>query len=157
MKSAAGHGESMTKRSRKARTIEFVLDGSIALAWYFKDEADPYADAVAASFATARATVPLIWRLEVANALLTGERRQRSTEAQAFKWLAYLRSLPIEVDEETNERAWSEVLGLGRAHRLSAYDAAYLELALRRRLPLATLDNQLKAAAAAVGVSAFAA
>jgi predicted nucleic acid-binding protein len=132
------------------------LDGSIALAWYFKDEADPYADAVAASLTTARAAVPLIWRLEVANALLMGERRQRSTEAQAGKWLAYLRSLPIAVDDETNDRAWSEVLGLARVHRLSAYDAAYLELALRRRLPLATLDNQLKAAAAKVGVSAFA-
>ncbi|MGA2072373.1 MAG: type II toxin-antitoxin system VapC family toxin [Terriglobia bacterium] len=146
----------MARRSRKRGTLEFVLDGSIALAWYFKDEADPYADAVAASLTTARAAVPLIWRLEVANALLMGERRQRSTEAQAGKWLAYLRSLPIAVDDETNDRAWSEVLGLARVHRLSAYDAAYLELALRRRLPLATLDNQLKAAAAKVGVSAFA-
>jgi len=146
----------MAKSSKRALAIEFVLDGSIALAWYFKDEADPYADAVAASFATARATVPLIWRLEVANALLTGERRQRSTEAQACKWLAYLRSLPISVDDETHDRAWSELLGLARAHRLSAYDAAYLELALRRRIPIATLDNQLKAAAATAGVAAFA-
>jgi predicted nucleic acid-binding protein len=149
-------GVVMARRSRKRETLEFVLDGSIALAWYFKDEADPYADAVAASLANARAAVPLIWRLEVANALLMGERRQLSTEAQAGKWLAYLRSLPIAVDDETNDRAWSEVVGLARAHRLSAYDAAYLELALRRRLPLATLENQLKAAATKAGVSAFA-
>jgi predicted nucleic acid-binding protein len=60
------------------------------------------------------------------------------------------------VDDETNDRAWSEVLSVARAHRLSAYDAAYLELALRRRLPLATLDNQLKAAAATAGIAAFA-
>jgi len=146
----------MAKRSRKPATIEFVLDGSVALAWYFKDEADPYADSVAASLTTARAAVPLIWRLEVVNALLMGERRQRSTEAQAGKWLAYLRSLPIAVDDETDDRAWSDVLGLARAHRISAYDAAYLELALRRRLPLATLDEQLKAAAARLGVPAFA-
>ena len=148
-------GVAMARRSKKPGASEFVLDGSITLAWYFKDEADPYADAVAAGFATARAAVPLIWRLEVANALLMGERRQRSREVQASKWLAYLRSLPIVVDDETNDRAWSEVLILARAHRLSAYDASYLELALRRQLPLATLDNQLKAAAATAGIAAF--
>jgi predicted nucleic acid-binding protein len=134
---------------------EFVLDGSLALAWYFKDEADPYADAVAARFPEVRAAVPVIWPLEVANAVLMGERRRRSAEAQAAKWLAYLGSLPIVVDDETNDRAWGEVLSLARARGLSAYDAAYLELALRRGLPLATLDDKLKAAATAVGVLAF--
>ena len=141
----------MAKKARKPGVAEFVLDGSLALAWYFKDRADPYADAVAA-----RAAVPLIWPLEVANAVLMGERRQRSTEAQATVWLGYLASLPIAVDDETNDRAWGEVLSLARAHRLSAYDAAYLELALRRGLPLATLDDKLKAAASAVGVPMFA-
>ena len=146
----------MAKKARKPGRAEFVLDGSLALAWYFKDEADPYADAVAARFPAGRAVVPLIWPLEVANAVLMGERCQRSTEAQAAKWLTYLGLLPIAVDDETNDRAWSEVLSLGRAHRLSAYDAAYLELALRRGLPLATLDEKLRAAASAVGVRAFA-
>jgi len=145
----------MAKKARKPGMAEFVLDGSLALAWYFKDEADPYADAVAARFPSARALVPVNWPLEVANAVLMGERRQRSTEAQAAKWLGYLGSLPIAVDEETNERAWDELLSLGRAHRLSAYDAAYLELALRRGLPLATLDDKLKAAASAAGVPSF--
>jgi predicted nucleic acid-binding protein len=84
-----------------------------------------------------------------------GERRQRSTEAQAARWLAYLGCLPIAVDVETNDRAWGDVLSLARAHRLSAYDAAYLELAHRRHLPLATMDDKLKAAASAVGVPAF--
>lgn len=101
------------------------------------------------------AVAPALWPLEVANAVLMGERRQRSTEAQAAKWLGNLSSLPITVDDETAARAWSDVLRLARAHRLSAYDAAYLELALRRGLPLATLDDQLKAAAAAVGVAAY--
>ena len=145
----------MRKQAKKAVATEFVLDGSITLAWYFKDEADPYADAVAASFPAARGWVPLIWPLEVANALAMGERRQRSTEAQAFAWLAYLESLPISVDDETNDRAWGEVLRLARSHRLSSYDAAYLELALRRGLPLATLDDKLKAAASALGVPTF--
>ena len=146
----------MAKKARKPGVAEFVLDDSVALAWYFKDEADPYADAVAARFPAARATVPVIWPLEIANAVLIGERRQRSTEAQAAKWLGYLGSLPIAVDDQTNDRAWGDVLGLARAQRLSAYDAAYLELALRRGLPLATLDDKLKAAASAVGVRALA-
>ena len=135
---------------------EFVLDGSLALAWCFNDEADPCVDAVAARFPATRATVPAIWPLEIANAVLMGERRQRSTEAQAAKLLGYLARLPIFVDDLTSERAWGEVLGLARAHRLSAYDGAYLELALRRALPLATLDEKLKAAALAAGVPTFA-
>jgi predicted nucleic acid-binding protein len=146
----------MAKKARKPGMAEFVLDGSLALAWYFKDEADPYADAVAGRFPAARAAVPLIWPLEVANAVLMGERRQRSTEAQAAQWLSFLGSLPIAVDDETSDRAWGEVLSLARAHRLSSYDAAYLELALRRGLPLATLDDKLRAAASALGVPAFA-
>jgi predicted nucleic acid-binding protein len=143
----------MAKRARERD--EFVLDGSLALAWYFKDEADPYADAVAARFPDAHAVVPVIWPLEIANALLMGERRQRSTAAQAAKWLGYVASHPITVDEETNSRAWDEVLTLARAQRLSAYDAAYLEPALRRSLSLATLDDNLELAASAVGVARF--
>jgi predicted nucleic acid-binding protein len=146
----------MAKKARKPGVAEFVLDGSLALAWYFKDEADPYADAVAARFPATRATVPAIWPLEIADAVLMGERRQRSTIAQATTWLGYLARLPIFVDDLTSERAWGEVLGLARAHRLSAYDGAYLELALRRALPLATLDEKLKAAALAAGVPTFA-
>jgi predicted nucleic acid-binding protein len=145
----------MAKKAKKAGITEFVLDGSLALAWYFKDEAGPYADAVASRFPAARALVPVIWPLEVANAVLMGEPRHRSTEVQAAKWLTYLGSLPIAIDDETNDRAWGEVLSLARAHRLSAYDAAYVELALRRGLPLATLDDKLKAAASAVSVLAF--
>jgi predicted nucleic acid-binding protein len=84
-----------------------------------------------------------------------GERRKRSTEAQAVKWFSYLSSLPIVVDETTNDHAWNEVLTLGRAHHLSAYDASYLELALRRGLPVASLDDELKAAASVLGVPIF--
>lgn len=132
-----------------------VLDASVTLAWFFKDEADPYADAVAARFPGVQAVVPAIWPLEVANAVLMGERRNRSTEAQAARWLGYLNSLPIVVDDEAPDRAWSDLLRLARAQGLSVYDAAYLELALRRALPLATLDDKLKAAAASVGIAAY--
>ena len=136
---------------------EFVLDGSVAMAWYFADESDPYADSVLAALGSARALVPSLWPLEVANAVLVGERRRRSTEAQAAAWLGILGSLAIEVDGETTSHAWSSTPALARSQNLSAYDAAYLELAMRRGLPLATLDDKLRAAARAVGVPLFAA
>ena len=132
-----------------------VLDGSLTLAWYFADEANPYADAVALGLASREAVVPSLWRLEIANTLVVGERRKRSTEAQAARFIARLGLLPIVIDDETDARAWGETIRLARAHSLSAYDAAYLELAMRRGLPLASLDDQLKAAAAAVGVPLF--
>jgi predicted nucleic acid-binding protein len=132
-----------------------VLDGSLTLAWYFADEADPYADAVAQELASREAIVPSLWRLEIANTLVVGERRKRSTEAQAASFLARLELLPIVIDDETDARAWGETIRLARAYSLSAYDAAYLELAMRRGLPLASLDDQLKAAAAPVGVPLF--
>jgi predicted nucleic acid-binding protein len=141
--------------AKKAKAKAFVLDGSVSLAWYFKDEASPYADAVASRFPEMTAVVPPIWPLEVANAVLMGERRKRSTEAQAVKWFNYLGSLPITTDDDSTSRAWSEVLGLARLYQLSAYHAAYLELALRRGLALATLDEPLRAAAGAAGVALF--
>jgi len=136
-------------------TERFVLDGSLTLAWYFSDEADLYADAVAKGLATREAIVPSLWRLEIANTLVVGERRKRSTEAQAASFLARLEVLPIVIDDATDARAWSETIRLARTHTLSAYDAAYLELAMRRGLPIASLDDQLKAAAKAVGVAQF--
>jgi predicted nucleic acid-binding protein len=101
------------------------------------------------------AFVPTLWPLEVANVLLNGERRKRSTQAQAAKFLQSLAAMPITADDETNLHAWNATLNLARAHNLSAYDAAYLELAMRRSLPLATLDEKLKAAALAVGVTLY--
>ncbi len=133
----------------------FVLDCSVVLAWYFADETDTYADAVAISLSHAEALVPLHWSLEVANALLSGERLKRSTITQASNFVSTLIALPIVQDEHTARRAWSDTIALARVHNLSSYDAAYLELAIRRKLPLATLDRQLKAAAKTVGVTAY--
>ncbi|ODT99174.1 MAG: DNA-binding protein [Planctomycetes bacterium SCN 63-9] len=134
---------------------EFVLDGSVTMAWYFADESNDYADAVLTDLEAGRAVVPSLWPLEVANTVLVGERRKRSTEAQATAWLGILETLSIEVDGETASHAWSGTLALARSQNLSAYDAAYLELAMRRGLPLATLDGKLKNAALAVGVSIY--
>jgi predicted nucleic acid-binding protein len=142
-------------KKKKAKKVEFVLDCSVTVAWFFEDEADAYAEAVEDSLATAQAVVPVLWPLEVANALVVGERRKRTTAARVTAFLTLLKSLPVTVDDETVARAWQECLHLARSHNLSAYDAAYLELALRRGLPLASLDDRLKAAAQAVGVPEY--
>ena len=142
-------------RSRKSSPTRFILDCSIVAAWYFFDEADAYADSVVASLTKATAVVSSVFHLELANILLTGEKRKRSTEAQARAFLLRLAALPIVVDGQTTIRAWSDTIALGRAHGLTSYDASYLELALRESLPLASLDRDLKAAARVVGVPLF--
>ena len=97
---------------------EFVLDGSVTMAWFFADESNAYADAVLTDLESARALVPSLWSLEVANTVLVGERRKRSTEALAAAWLGILGSLAIEVDGETTSHAWSETLALARSQSL---------------------------------------
>jgi predicted nucleic acid-binding protein len=133
----------------------FVLDGSVTLAWLFHDEKDPYADAIVAKLPAVEMLVPRLWHLEIANVLLVGERRGRCTSADAAKWLAYLSGLPVTVDAETEVRAWAETIDLARRHNLTEYDAAYLELAARTGLPLATLDTKLKSVAPAAGVALY--
>jgi predicted nucleic acid-binding protein len=147
----------MAEAKGSARMLRegFILDNSIVMAWSFEDETDEYADAVLDRLAITRAVVPALWPLEVANALLVGERRKRSTEVDTIKWTGILRALPIVIDGETNAHAWSATLALARGHNLTAYDAAYLELAIRRGLPLATIDGKLKFAAQSVGVALF--
>src|SRR5690348_16835399 len=136
-------------------TDAFVLDGSVTLAWGFEDEDDEYAGAILDRMPELQAHVPALWHLEVANALVVGERRRRTTPADVAQFLAILGAFPITIDDETITRAWSDTLHLARAHNLSTYDVAYLELAIRRGLPLASLDDRLKAAATAVGVPLF--
>jgi predicted nucleic acid-binding protein len=133
----------------------FVLDGSVTIAWSFEDEASDYADAVLASLTTAAAVVPAIWSLEVANALLMGERRNRCTQVQTREAIAILQALPINVADTPAEETFEEILPLARQQNLSAYDAAYLALAMRQGLPLASLDARLTEAANALGVSLY--
>lgn len=99
------------------------------------------------------ALVPANWPLEVANSFIAGELRKRSTQAQAGRMIAYLEVMPIAVDDQTTDQAWSSTMSFARQYTLSAYDAAYLELAVRRGLELATLDEPLKAAAMRAGVT----
>ena len=105
--------------------------------------------------ATERAVVPAIWPLEVANVLLMGKGRKRSTQAKATKCLRFLTALPITIDTDTPFRAFDSMLDLARLHRLTAYDTAYFELAIRLGLPLATLDGDIGKAATASGVPIY--
>jgi len=133
----------------------FILDCSITLAWFFTDEQDAYADSIAANFPNAGALVPEHWSLEVTNTMTVGERRNRCTVQQSTAFIKYLDALVIIRDHETERRAWADTLALVRKHSMTSYDAAYLELAVRERLPIATLDQKLLAAALAEGISAF--
>jgi predicted nucleic acid-binding protein len=130
----------------------FVLDCSVAMPWCFADEENAYAEAVLDRLEKTAAIVPSLWRLEAANILLSAERRKRITRAEATRLASFLSDLPIHDDSESALRGLSRVLDLGRDHHLTAYDAAYLELALRLGLPLATLDQQLCRAAREVDV-----
>jgi predicted nucleic acid-binding protein len=136
-------------------TETLVIDCSMTMAWYFKDEATPYTNVVRAGLATERAVVPSLWPLEVANVLLMAERRKRSNPTRAAKWLRYLSALPIATDGETASRAFQPIVSLARSHGLTTYDAAYLELAQRRGIPLASLDSDLKKRAQAIGVALY--
>ena len=130
-----------------------VIDSSAALSWCFEDEASPRSDALFEQVRDHGAVVPGLWHLELANVLLHAERRGRITAADVAMRLALIGELPIATDGETTARAWREILALARSEGLTAYDATYLELAIRRGLPLLTKDEALIAAAARTGVA----
>jgi predicted nucleic acid-binding protein len=129
--------------------VDFVLDAATTIAWALS-ESDPDAVRARERLKDNQALVPALWWFELRNALIINERRGRITEHQTGRFLRNVERLPIIVDHAPDE---SGVLGLARRHRLSVYDAAYLELALRTALPVATLDAMLAAAARAEGVS----
>jgi len=118
----------------------FVLDASVVANWCFPDESHPNAEAAFRRIAAETALVPTLFWFELRNLLLMGERRGRLSDAQITLSLRDLSELPIEVDHDPDE---ARVLALARTHRLTVYDAVYLELAQRKELPLATLDSAL--------------
>ena len=130
----------------------FVVDASVALAWCFEDEESAIAARVLARLEEDAGVAPSIWPLEVANGLRSAERRGRIDERELSGVLRLLEALPIEVEGMSLDRALGDVLPLARAVGLSSYDAAYLDLALRKGLPLATADEYLAQAAVAAGV-----
>jgi predicted nucleic acid-binding protein len=129
-----------------------VLDASVALAAVFPETNSEAAEAILARIVDGGALVPALWRLEVGNALLIAERRGTIAAGDHNTLLVRLGALPITVDLETSARAWDEIIDLAQRHRLTLYDAAYLELSVRRSLPLATFDAALRRASAAANV-----
>jgi len=127
----------------------FVIDNSVVMSWCFKDQANSYADSILKKLTDAVAYVPSVWSLEVVNVLLAAERKKCISEADSVHFISLLSQLPIVVEYESPEKAMKDLLGLARAHSLSSYDASYLDLAMRKGLPLATLDDKLRKAAEA--------
>ena len=138
----------------KAAVIKrMVLDASVTVAWCFEDESTAFTERVLDLLsAGTEVLTPAIWPFEVANALLVGERRKRITVAQLTAFLRRIAALPISVDPIQPGTAFNQILSVARQNDLTEYDAAYLELALREALPLATLDNKLRRAATRVGI-----
>jgi|SRR6266851_4280142 len=139
-------------------TRRFVLDASVAVAWCFEDESTKFTESVLRLLEEgAEALVPSIWPLEIANALLVAERRRRIALARATALLQQIAGLPISVLPIDAKQAFEQILSVARQQSLSEYDAAYLDLALRRGLPLATLDGEMRRSAKATGVALVAA
>jgi predicted nucleic acid-binding protein len=132
--------------------LSLVLDSSVTLAWVYSDEATAAVREVITKVVAGGAWVSSLWHLEVANVLEMGVRRGRHTAEFRDATLIDLALFPITTDAETEKQAWGATLQMASRNRLTVYDAAYLELAKRRDLPLATLDEDLRTAARAEGV-----
>ena len=129
--------------------MPFVLDASVTASWCFEDEEASVADAAMDRLPEDHAVVPALWWFEIRNILVVNERRGRIDSADSDVFLNDLARLPIRIESDPNERL---VVGLARTHRLTAYDAAYLDLAVRLTAPIATLDRALADAARAEGL-----
>jgi predicted nucleic acid-binding protein len=133
----------------------FVLDNTVTMAWCFNDEATPFTETLLSrlSSLTDSAIVPALWLYEVVNVTGLAVRKGRITEDKARAFLDSLADLPIEIEDATRARLFTSVLALVGRHKLTAYDASYLELAIRHGLPIAALDNALTKAAREAGVT----
>ncbi len=132
--------------------MSLVLDSSVALGWIYRDETSPDSSSIRAQVVGHGAIAPGIWPLEIANSLHWSVQRRRIDEDFRDQSLADLAQLDIAIDSETHVFAWTATLALADRFRLTLYDACYLELAQRRRVPLATLDTALRAACRGLGV-----
>jgi predicted nucleic acid-binding protein len=132
--------------------VSFVVDNSVALSWCFEDEHSAPIMALLDRVSESGAVAPQLWPIEAFDGLLAAERRGRIDAARRHRLAAFLSDLPIVIDDETASRMWRTTAQLAERHRLTAYDATYLELAMRLGLPLATRDRDLAAAARSMGV-----
>lgn len=131
--------------------MTFVLDNSVVTGWYLSDQATAYSESIALRLEGAKALVPSLWQLELANVLKTACTRGKLSLDSARQILDALSQLPIEIDASPTP-GQRQMFELAMRYQLSSYDAAYLDLAMRHGLPLATQDQQLKKAALAAGV-----
>jgi predicted nucleic acid-binding protein len=129
-----------------------VIDCSITMAWCFSDEGTAETARIQDRLITEAAIVPAHWFLEVANVLAIAEKLQRIAAADCTQFVELLAAFDIQADNEYSSRAFSHILPLSRAHALTSYDAAYLDLAQRRQLPLASLDGDLRRIAVGLGL-----
>ena len=132
--------------------MSFVLDSSVALTWCFEDERTAGTEALLKRVVESGAVVPVLWPLEVLNALAMAERRRRVDRDTRHRLGALLRDLPIRVDLDGVAMAWADTVSLAERYHLTMYDASYLELARRLSMPLGTLDQALRKAAGAIHV-----
>ena len=136
----------MSKKKTVSRPARkgLVIDSSVALAWCFPDEQDTYSQSVLDALASQKASVPDLWHLEVANTLVVGERGSALLKPIRSLGWAFCRPCRLKSMMKRRHAAFGDTTSLAREHGLSVYGAAYLELAMRRGLPLATLDDKLK-------------
>lgn len=133
--------------------MNLVLDSSIALSWCFEDERTPATTALLDQVTEHGAVAPLSWPLEVLNGLIMAERCGRLDAENCQHLSGFLHQLPVVIDHETGSQAWTETAALAVRFRLTIYNAVYLELAQRLRLPLASLDPELRIAGSALGIT----
>ncbi|TVR66324.1 MAG: PIN domain-containing protein [Gemmatimonadales bacterium] len=133
--------------------MNFVLDASVVLSWAFEDERDASALRVLERLRESEAVTSSIWPLEVSNALLAAQRRGRIDPADAARFASHLLVLPIVVEPVERRASLVDLRRLAQDHDLSSYDASYLDVALRRGIPLATMDMALSRAAESAGVA----
>lgn len=133
--------------------MTLIVDSSMALAWCFEDEQTASVMTVLDRVTEGGAIVPQLWPYEVLNGLFVAERRRRLDRERRRLLAKSLQSLPIEIDEETVGQAWGPVTSIAEKFGLTSYDAAYLELAQRRKLPLASLDQDMCSAGQALGIA----
>ncbi|MDX2163954.1 MAG: type II toxin-antitoxin system VapC family toxin [Gammaproteobacteria bacterium] len=131
---------------------QFVLDCSITMAWCFEDEVTPYAENIMDKLADAIALVPALWSIEVANVLIMAEKKKRISPSTANAFRFMLGKLPIRIEENIPRFYLEHIFKTAKENHLTAYDAAYLDLALQHNLPIATLDKDLQKAAKTQGI-----
>lgn len=129
-----------------------MLDSSVALAWCFPDERSLVTEAIFERLKVEPAVVPSLWFLELTDVLSMAERKGRIAQTKVDEFVATIDCLLLDVDHDSSKRAFEHLFPLCRTHGLTSYNAAYLDLSVRRQLPLATLDSPLRRAATAIGV-----